>query len=106
MLEGVVAKRREATYQPGNRMGHWVKLRLDLHQEFVVGGYRPDGSDGFDALLVGYYQGGSLRFAGTVCAGFVPYSRGELLTRLKPYMREHPRSRTLPTVQPVVGVEV
>ena len=59
-------------------------MKLDLQQEFVVGGYRPSGSDNFDALLVGYCEGRSLRFAGKVRAGFVPHTRRELLKQLKP----------------------
>lgn len=37
-----------------------------LKQEFVIGGYRPEGSNSFDALLVCYYDGPDLRFAGKV----------------------------------------
>jgi ATP-dependent DNA ligase len=53
-----------------------------LQQEFVVGGYRP-GNNGMDALLVGYYTGGRLMFAGKVRAGFVPHVRRQLAARLK-----------------------
>jgi ATP-dependent DNA ligase len=52
-LEGVVAKRRDSSYQPGERSSDWVKLKLESQQEFVIGGFRPDGSRGVDALLVG-----------------------------------------------------
>ena len=55
-----------------------------LKQEFVLGGYRPDESNGVDALLVGYYEGKSLLFAGKVRAGMVPHVRRELVKRLKP----------------------
>lgn len=48
-LEGVIAKRWDSTYQPGERSGDWVKLRLDLQQEFAVGGYRPAGPHSVDA---------------------------------------------------------
>jgi len=50
----------------------------------VVGGYRPDGANGVDALLVGYYEGKELRFAGKVRAGMVPHTRRELASKLKP----------------------
>jgi bifunctional non-homologous end joining protein LigD len=63
-IEGVIAKRRDSTYQPGERSNDWVKLKLERQQEFVIGGYRPDGVNGLDALLVGYYEGKTLRFAG------------------------------------------
>jgi bifunctional non-homologous end joining protein LigD len=82
-LEGVVAKRCGSVYQPGERSGDWLKVRVDKQQEFVVGGYRPDGAT-FDALLVGVYQGRDLHFVGKVKNGFVHHVRGELLKQLKP----------------------
>jgi len=83
-LEGVVAKRADSCYEPGERSGAWVKLKLDKQQEFVVGGYRP-GPNGVDALLVGYYEGKRLCFAGKVRAGFTPHVRREVLERLAPF---------------------
>jgi DNA ligase D-like protein (predicted ligase) len=83
-LEGVIAKRRDSTYQPGAHSSDWVKFKLERQQEFVIGGYRPDGTDGLDALLVGYYEGKELHFAGKVRAGLVPHARRELLGKLKP----------------------
>ena len=83
-LEGVVAKRRDSIYQPGDRSSDWLKLKLEKQQELVIGGYRPDGANGVDALLVGHYEGQSLLFAGKVRAGMVPHVRRELLKKLKP----------------------
>jgi DNA ligase D-like protein (predicted ligase) len=82
-LEGVIAKRRDSTYEPGERSGAWQKLKLDLQQEFVIGGFRPDGAK-VDALLVGYYEGRSLRFGAKVRAGFVPRLRRDLFAKLEP----------------------
>ena len=82
-LEGVVAKRRDSIYIPGERSADWVKLKLELQQEFVIGGYRPAGNS-IDALLVGYYEGKSLRFAGKVRAGFVPNTRRQVFEKLQP----------------------
>jgi bifunctional non-homologous end joining protein LigD len=53
----------------------------------VIGGYRP-GFNSIDSLLVGYYEGKSLRFAGKVRAGFVPHLRRELFNKLKPLQSE------------------
>ena len=86
-IEGVIAKRRDSTYQPGERSGDWVKLKLEQHQEFVIGGYRPEGSTGVDALLIGYYEAGALQFAGKVRAGFTPHIRRELLDKLRPLVQ-------------------
>jgi bifunctional non-homologous end joining protein LigD len=41
-IEGVIAKRRDSTYQTGERSNDWVKFKLERQQEFVIGGYRPD----------------------------------------------------------------
>jgi bifunctional non-homologous end joining protein LigD len=81
-LEGIVAKRNDSRYESGERSGAWVKLKLDKQQEFVVGGYRP-GPNGIDALLVGYYEGKELRFAGKVRAGFTPHLRREVFEAVK-----------------------
>lgn len=83
-LEGVIAKRKGSLYVPGIRSDAWVKLKLDRQQEFVIGGYRP-GPHGIDALLVGFYDGRALRFAGKVRAGFTPHVRRDVFARLKPF---------------------
>jgi bifunctional non-homologous end joining protein LigD len=83
-IEGVVAKRRDSIYQPGERSDAWVKLKLERQQEFVIGGYRPEGAGGLDALLVGYYERTKLQFAGKVRAGFTQHIRREVVGRLKP----------------------
>jgi len=82
-LEGVIAKKWSSRYVSGQRGAAWVKLKLDKQQEFVIGGYRP-GPNGVDALLVGYFEGGSLRFAGKVRAGFTPHLRRDVLAALRP----------------------
>ena len=82
-LEGVVAKRKDSPYEAGERSGNWQKLKLERQQEFVIGGYRPDGSNNVDALLVGYFDDQKLRFAGKVRAGLVPHVRRELVGKLK-----------------------
>ena len=81
-LEGVIAKRKNSRYNAGLRSGAWLKLKLDRQQEFVVGGYRP-GPHGVDALLVGYHEAGTLRFAGKVRAGFTPHVRREVGAQLQ-----------------------
>jgi bifunctional non-homologous end joining protein LigD len=38
-LEGLVAKRLDSRYEPGQRSGAWQKIRINQGQEFVIGGY-------------------------------------------------------------------
>ena len=83
-IEGVVAKRRDSIYQPGERSSDWLKLKLEQQQEFVIGGYRPEGATGLDALLVGYYEGKKLQFAGKVRAGFTLHVRRDVVEKLRP----------------------
>jgi bifunctional non-homologous end joining protein LigD len=81
-LEGIVAKRADSVYQPGKRTGLWVKHRISLGQEFVIGGYVP-GSHGVDSLVVGFYQGRELCYAARVRAGFVPATRRQVFDQIK-----------------------
>lgn len=69
--EGLIAKRADSRYQPG-RSRDWLKFKCVRDQEFVIGGFTdPAGSRvGFGALLVGYYQGDRLRYAGKVGTGY------------------------------------
>jgi bifunctional non-homologous end joining protein LigD len=71
-LEGVIAKRADSPYLSGGRSHDWLKLKCHAEQELVIGGYSaPKGSrTDFGALLVGYYDGGTLRYAGKVGTGF------------------------------------
>jgi bifunctional non-homologous end joining protein LigD len=81
-LEGVVAKRRNSRYEPGKRSRSWVKVKFNRRQKFVVGGFKPN-ANGFESLLVGYYEGRKLMFAGKVRAGLTPHIRAELFPMLK-----------------------
>jgi bifunctional non-homologous end joining protein LigD len=71
-LEGLIGKRGSSRYEPGKRSGAWIKIKLHLEQEFVIGGYtEPEGSRKyFGALLVGFFEGKNLKFAGRVGTGF------------------------------------
>lgn len=79
-LEGVVAKRRESCYEPGQRSGSWQKMRINQGQEFVIGGYTVGGRT-FDALVFGHYEGKKLRFAAKTRNGFTPAIRADLMRK-------------------------
>jgi bifunctional non-homologous end joining protein LigD len=82
--EGLIAKRADAPYV-GGRSRDWLKLKCVLEQEFVIGGYTdPAGSrTDFGALLVGYYEGDRLRYAGKVGTGYSAKRLTELGARLR-----------------------
>jgi bifunctional non-homologous end joining protein LigD len=98
-IEGIVSKRRDAVYQPGRRAG-WLKIKCLREQPFVIGGYTDQEGmhGGLGALLVGYYAGGRLTFAGRVGTGFTQKSGAALLARLTPQAR-----RTSPFDPPPAG---
>jgi DNA ligase D-like protein (predicted ligase) len=70
--EGLIAKRADARYHPGRRSEDWLKFKCVREQELVIGGFTdPTGRRvGFGALLVGYYAGDRLCYAGKVGTGF------------------------------------
>ena len=82
-IEGLVAKRRNSKYEPGQRSGVWQKMRVNRGQEFVIAGYTPSPKN-FDALVVGYYGGSRLMYAARTRNGFTPASRAELFKNFKP----------------------
>jgi bifunctional non-homologous end joining protein LigD len=81
--EGVIAKRRDSRYEH-RRSPYWVKMKCEASQEFVVGGFTdPQGARvGLGALLVGYFDGEDLVFAGKIGTGFDTRLLLELRSRL------------------------
>ena len=71
-LEGIIAKLPGSPYEPDRRSGSWLKCKVHGEQEFVIGGFTPPKSSRphFGAILVGYYQGSELMYAGKVGTGF------------------------------------
>jgi bifunctional non-homologous end joining protein LigD len=70
--EGLIVKDGQSVYQSGRRTPAWRKKKLLKQQEFVVGGWTEprQSRQNFGALLVGYYEDGDLRWAGSVGTGF------------------------------------
>ena len=95
-LEGVVAKRRDSRYESGRRTGVWQKFKTRNRQEFVIGGYKPENKN-FQSIVVGYYEGARLRFAGRVRAGFSQAQRIMVFELLKPLQIEKCPFADLPT---------
>ncbi len=89
-LEGVMAKQRRSTYEPGRRVATWLKLKNRPEQEFVIGGYLPGEGNARElgSVIVGYFDEGILRYAGRVGSGF----DGATRTRLKGLLDAGPRN--------------
>jgi bifunctional non-homologous end joining protein LigD len=92
-LEGVVAKRADSPYRPGQRSREWLKVKLLRTQEVVVGGWSPGQgarAERIGALLVGIPTDGGLAYAGKVGTGFSDESLAELRSLLAPLRRPGP----------------
>ncbi|MFC0507670.1 non-homologous end-joining DNA ligase [Micromonospora costi] len=114
-LEGVMAKRLGSAYRPGVRSPDWVKVKLEVTGDFVVGGWRP-GARKIGGLLVGVPRpDGRLTFRGRVGGGIGAAVERQLLAELEPlrtptspFAGDVPRedARTAIWVTPRVVVEV
>jgi DNA ligase D-like protein (predicted ligase) len=89
--EGLIAKRKDSTYVQ-KRSTDWLKFKCVHRQEFVIGGYTdPHGERvGFGALLIGYYEGDDLIYAGKVGTGFDDDTLKTLHETMKNLHMEHP----------------
>ena len=87
--EGLIAKRADSRYVHG-RSRDWLKLKCSAEQELVIGGYTPPKGSRTDlgALLLGYHEGGRLRYAGKVGTGFTRATLADLARRLEPLRRD------------------
>lgn len=90
--EGIIAKRTDAPYEVAHRSKNWLKLKIERRQEFVVGGWtEPRNSrEHIGAILLGYYDGGDLVYAGHTGTGFTRQSLAEMYKALA--KRERPTS--------------
>ena len=112
--EGLIAKRAQAPYVAG-RSRDWLKLKCVWEQELVIGGYtEPAGSrTDFGALLVGYYEGRRLRYAGKVGTGYTAATLRELGARLRalgtpesPFVDARPIPRGTHWVRPELVAQI
>lgn len=116
--EGVIAKRRDSTYQPGRRSSSWIKDKHWNTQEVVIGGWKAgEGgrTSGIGSLLMGIPAADGLRFAGRVGTGFTERDLANLKKTLAPLHTDEspfypplPRSeaRGVTYVEPVLVGEV
>jgi bifunctional non-homologous end joining protein LigD len=102
-FEGVVAKRIDSSYQAGRRSRAWLKIKAAQSAEFVIGGYtRGKGARApLGALLLGYYEGKALRYAGHVGSGLDDEIIGKLQERAAKLERpESPFAEAAPLHRP------
>src|SRR5207244_12041635 len=84
--EGLIAKKKDSSYI-SKRSTNWIKLKCVNEQEFVIGGYTNSTNPQLDfgALLLGYYEKGTLHYAEKVGTGFNRTILKEVGAKLKSY---------------------
>jgi bifunctional non-homologous end joining protein LigD len=84
-FEGVIAKRRDSKYEAGRRSSAWLKVKSVQSAEFVIGGYtKGKGSrEPMGAMLLGYWSGGKLHYAGHAGSGFDDRTLADVQSRLE-----------------------
>lgn len=99
-LEGVIAKRRDAPYDPGQRSRAWLKIKNVRHQDVLVCGWKPGEGrrgGGIGSLLLAVPEGHRLRYVGHVGTGFTAAMLEDIDRRLGPLRR----STAPPFTEPV-----
>jgi bifunctional non-homologous end joining protein LigD len=103
-LEGIMAKRLESRYLPGKRTRDWLKIKTHGEQEFVIAGYTKGTgrrASSFGSLVLAYYRGSELVYAGNVGTGFNSREIEKLLDKLRPLRRDTPPFREVPKMPKV-----
>jgi bifunctional non-homologous end joining protein LigD len=85
-LEGIIAKKEDSIYVPGNRNSDWLKLKIQKRHEVVIGGFtRNENSPKiFSSLLVGVFENGRFRYTGKIGTGFNNQRQKEMMAQFKP----------------------
>ena len=108
-LEGVVAKRRSSSYQPGRRSSDWRKLKLTQRQELVIAGFtsgKGRRSNGIGSRVLGVNDAGALRFAGNVGTGLTDAELDRLEKLLAPLTRDESPFASVPKLPRVRAADV
>ena len=85
--DGIIAKRLELPYSPGERT--MVKIKHKRTADCVVIGYRTHKHSGVGSLLLGLYDEGKMRYLGHT-SSFGAKERRDLLEQLEPMRTEPP----------------
>jgi bifunctional non-homologous end joining protein LigD len=103
-LEGIIAKRLDSRYVQGRRTRDWLKIKTHGEQEFVIAGFTKGTgrrASSFGSLVLGYYRGDDLVYAGNVGTGFNSKEIEKLLDKLRPLKRSTSPFREVPKMPKV-----
>jgi bifunctional non-homologous end joining protein LigD len=82
-MEGIIAKKADATYTPGYRTEKWLKLKGENSREVIICGYTTSQGAVFGSLIMGAYKGEDLKYIGNCGTGFSNEEQKELLRKFK-----------------------
>lgn len=99
-LEGIIAKKTDSPYLPGQRSKAWLKIKSNQRQEMVIGGYtkNDDSNKPFSSLLVGVYEKDQLIYTGKIGTGFNNKLQKELLGQFRPLITNEVPFTSLPDI--------
>lgn len=99
-LEGIMAKKEDSLYFPGERSKDWLKIKTQLRQEVVIGGYtlNEDSSKLFSSLLVGVFEKNKLVYTGKIGTGFSHKLQAEMMKKFTPLQTKKNPFTILPDI--------
>jgi bifunctional non-homologous end joining protein LigD len=99
-LEGIIAKRADSLYLPGDRGRDWLKIKNHKRHEVVIGGFthNDDSPKHFSALLVGVFEGGKLKYTGKIGTGFTDKVQKQMMAKFKPLITDKVPFTALPDI--------
>jgi bifunctional non-homologous end joining protein LigD len=107
-LEGLIAKRKNSSYDFNVRGKNWLKIKTDSRQEAVICGFTAPRASRqyFGALILGIYKDGNLVYAGHTGSGFAEKSLKETWAQLQPLITNKcPFSKKPKTNMPATWVQ-
>ena len=89
-LEGIIAKKASSVYTADLRSREWLKIKVHQRQEVIIAGFTKNNGTGksFSALVLGVYDGGTLRYVGKVGTGFSDKLQKEMMAQFKPLITD------------------
>jgi bifunctional non-homologous end joining protein LigD len=99
--EGIVAKRADSPYYPGQRTDCWIKYKFQKEEEFLICGWLDGGRiKKFGALLLGKYHGrNEKRYVGRAGTGFSDRMIQFLMAQIEPLEISQPPFPNPPKVK-------
>jgi len=89
-LEGIIAKKASSVYTSDLRSKEWLKIKVQRRQEVIIAGFtKNEGTaKSFSALVLGVYEGKTLRYVGKVGTGFSDRQQKEMMQQFKPLISD------------------